>query len=50
MSEYSPPLEDMKFALKQVVDVDSLSEFPDFSEVGLDLTHCLTKQVDSLMR
>ena len=36
MSEYSPPLEDMKFALKQVVDVDSLSEFPDFSEVGLE--------------
>jgi alkylation response protein AidB-like acyl-CoA dehydrogenase len=36
MSEYSPPLEDMKFALKQVVDVDSLSELPAFNEVGLE--------------
>ena len=51
MSEYSPPLEDMKFALKQVVDVDSLSEFPDFSEVGLEaLDSLLDEQVDSLMR
>ena len=36
MSEYSPPLEDMKFALKEVVDVESLSELPAFNEVGLE--------------
>ncbi|MBT94379.1 MAG: acyl-CoA dehydrogenase [Acidimicrobiaceae bacterium] len=41
MSEYSPPLEDMKFALKQVVDVDSLSKLPDFSEVGLEALDAL---------
>ena len=36
MSEYSPPLDDMKFALKEVVDVESLSELPAFNEVGLE--------------
>ena len=36
MSEYSPPLDDMKFALKEVVDVNSLSELPAFNEVGLE--------------
>ncbi len=36
MSEYSPPLDDMKFALKEVVNVNSLSELPAFSEVGLE--------------
>ncbi len=36
MSEYSPPLDDMKFALKEVVDVGSLSELPAFNEVGLE--------------
>ena len=36
MSEYSPPLDDMKFALKEVVGVESLSELPAFSEVGLE--------------
>ena len=36
MSEYSPPLDDMKFALKEVVNVNSLSELPAFNEVGLE--------------
>jgi len=36
MSEYSPPLDDMKFALKEVVGVESLSELPAFNEVGLE--------------
>ena len=36
MSEYAPPLDDMKFTLKEVVDVDSLESFPSFSDVGLD--------------
>ncbi len=36
MSEYSPPLDDMKFTLKEVVNVNSLSELPAFSEVGLE--------------
>ena len=36
MSEYSPPLDDMKFALREVVDVESLSELPAFNEVGLE--------------
>ncbi|MEG3586002.1 MAG: acyl-CoA dehydrogenase [Actinomycetota bacterium] len=36
MSEYSPPLDDMKFALKEVVDVSSLTNFPLFAEVGLE--------------
>ena len=36
MSEYSPPLDDMKFALKEVVGVGSLSELPVFNEVGLE--------------
>ena len=36
MSEYAPPLDDMKFTLKEVVDVDSLENFPSFSDVGLD--------------
>ena len=35
MSEYSP-LDDMKFALKEVVNVNSLSELPAFNEVGLE--------------
>ena len=36
MSEYSPPLDDMKFALKEVVNINSLSELPAFNEVGLE--------------
>ena len=36
MSEYLAPLEDMKFALKEVVDIASLTELPNFSEVGLE--------------
>ena len=36
MSEYSPPLDDMKFTLKEVVNVNSLSELPAFNEVGLE--------------
>ncbi|MEE2683379.1 MAG: acyl-CoA dehydrogenase [Actinomycetota bacterium] len=36
MSEYTPPLDDMKFTLKQVVDVDSLAEFPSFADIGLE--------------
>jgi len=36
MSEYSPPLDDMKFALKEVVDVSSLANFPLFSDIGLE--------------
>ncbi|GIR36207.1 MAG: hypothetical protein CM15mP49_15920 [Actinomycetota bacterium] len=45
MSEYSP-LDDMKFALKEVVNVNSLSELPAFNEVGLEaLIRSLTRQV-----
>ncbi|MBA4809391.1 MAG: acyl-CoA dehydrogenase [Acidimicrobiales bacterium] len=36
MSEYLAPLEDMKFALKEVVDIASLTELPNFSKVGLE--------------
>ncbi len=36
MSEYTPPLDDMKFTLKQVVGVDSLAEFPSFADIGLE--------------
>ncbi len=36
MSEYSPPLDDMKFALKEVVDVSSLANFPPFADIGLE--------------
>ena len=36
MSEYTPPLEDMKFTLKEVVDVKSLEDFPSFENVGLE--------------
>ena len=27
MSEYAPPLEDMKFTLKEVVDIESLQDY-----------------------
>ncbi|MBB32768.1 MAG: acyl-CoA dehydrogenase [Acidimicrobiaceae bacterium] len=36
MSEYSPPLDDMKFSLKEVVDVSSLASFPLFADIGLE--------------
>ena len=36
MSEYLAPLEDMKFTLKEVVDIASLTELPNFSKVGLE--------------
>ena len=36
MSEYLAPLEDMKFALKEVIDIASLTELPNFSKVGLE--------------
>ena len=36
MSEYAPPLEDMKFTLKEVVDIESLQDFPPFTNVGLE--------------
>ena len=36
MSEYTPPLEDMKFTLKEVVDIKSLEDFPSFKSVGLE--------------
>ena len=36
MSEYAPPLDDMKFTLKEVVDVGSLEHFPSFTDIGLD--------------
>lgn len=36
MSEYLAPLEDMKFALKEVVDIASLTKLPNFSKVGLE--------------
>ena len=36
MSEYAPPLDDMKFTLKEVVDVGSLEDFPSFTDIGLD--------------
>ncbi len=36
MSEYAPPLDDMKFTLKEVADIDSLEDFPSFTDIGLD--------------
>jgi len=36
MSEYTPPLEDMKFTLKEVVDVQSLENLSPFADVGLE--------------
>tara|TARA_B100000953_G_C18027398_1_gene422179 strand:- start:1241 stop:3037 length:1797 start_codon:yes stop_codon:yes gene_type:complete len=36
MREYAPPLDDMKFTLKEVVDVGSLEDFPSFTDIGLD--------------
>ena len=36
MSEYAPPLDDMKFTLREVANIDSLENFPSFSDVGLD--------------
>ena len=41
----------MKFALKEVVDVESLSELPAFNEVGLEALDSLsTKQVAFSMK
>ena len=36
MSEYAPPIEDMKFTLKEVVDIASLQDLPPFTNVGLE--------------
>ncbi|MEC8974322.1 MAG: acyl-CoA dehydrogenase, partial [Actinomycetota bacterium] len=36
MSEYAPPLDDMKFTLKEVADINSLEDFPTFADIGLD--------------
>ena len=37
MSEYNPPLEDMRFVLEKVVGLDDLPEHPDLGKLNLEM-------------
>ena len=35
--EYKPPLEDMKFVLDELLDVNEMTSFPGYEEASMDM-------------
>ena len=39
MSEYTPPLDDIRFVLDEILDLAALAKLPDFEHADPDLVH-----------